>query len=449
MKKSPEASGDNAAIVLFTRYPVAGRVKTRLIATLGAQGAASLQQRMTEFALRQARATGVRVQIRFTGAPLERMRAWLGEAYDYADQGGGDLGERMQRAFDAAFRGGATSVIVMGCDCPDNRAANLAACLRLLKKHDCVIGPACDGGYYLIGLSRSRPELFRDMPWGTSAVLAKTLAVAGACPLLDTLPDIDRPADLPPRISVIVPTLNEAANIERCLYSVQRGFAIECLVVDGGSRDDTAAVARRARAAVVASAPGRAAQMNAGAALATGDILLFLHADSELPDEWDRHVRQAMRDPRTSLGYFRFKIRENLPGRRWLERGTNLRARLRGRPYGDQGLFVRKDTFARLGGFPDVPILEDLLFVEMAKKLGRLQQIAQPLITSGRRWAQYGMVRTTLLNQIILAAAAMGADPHALKAAYAKGKIPWGLLFKRPPAKSTRTPRRGSGPPDP
>jgi hypothetical protein len=338
----------------------------------------------------------------------------------------------MRRAFDAAFRGGAESVIVMGCDCPDNRAANLRACLRLLKKHPCVIGPAADGGYYLIGLSRPRPELFQNMPWGTGEVLAKSLAVARDCQLLETLPDIDRPADLPPRISVIVPTLNEADNIGRCLRGVQRGFDIECLVVDGGSRDATAMVARRAGAMVLDNAPGRAVQMNAGATRASGDILLFLHADSLLPDAWDRHVRQAMRNPRTALGYFRFKIRENLPGRRWLERGANLRAQLRGRPYGDQGLFVRQDTFARLGGFPDVPILEDLYFVEKAKKLGRLQRITQPLATSGRRWQTFGVVRTTLLNQVILAAAAKGADPHALKVAYAQGRIPWGLLFKRP-----------------
>lgn len=410
-------------LVLFTRYPVPGRVKTRLIGKLGAAGAADLHRGMTEFVLCQALATGIPLQVRYTGGTGRQMRDWLGPDPEYVNQGGGNLGDRMERCFRQCFQEGAKEVAVIGSDCPDNRSSNMLHCFRLLKESSCVIGPAHDGGYYMIGLSRHRPELFRGITWGTKDVLRGTLAAAGPCSFLPELKDVDEPGDIPPLISVIVPAVNEGADIERCLDSVNRGFYVECIVVDGGSSDDTARIAANREAMVLSCNPGRAGQMNFGAARAAGDIHLFLHADSELPPDWDRSVRMLMGMPETSLGFFRFRIRDRFPGFRLIEKTANLRARFLGWPYGDQGLFVRRETFEKLGGYSDIPILEDFYFVRQAKRIGRLHCVDKPVITSGRRWRKFGILRTTLLNQFVIIAAVMGTDLNKLRTLYREGRL--------------------------
>jgi hypothetical protein len=421
----------NAILVVFTRYPVAGQVKTRLIKALGPQGAADMHRRMTVFTVDQAKKTGVSVQIRYTGGSVDQMRAWLGPDHDYVDQGEGDLGQRLERAFDECFDQGARFVMVMGTDCPDNRASTMVNGLRLLDTHPCVIGPAADGGYYMIGLSRPQPRLFRHIPWGTGGVLNRTLAAADSFILLETLSDVDEPEDLPPRISVIVPTLNESRNMDSCLQNVNEGFDVECLVVDGGSTDDTRIVALKNGARVCVATPGRARQMNQGAREASGDIFLFLHADCLLPDGWDIHLRRVMKDPRTAIGCFSLRIRESFPSRPWVEWGINLRTRILKRPYGDQGLFVRRKTFFDLGGYLERPILEDVCFVTQAKAFGRLDIVLSPLATSGRRWERFGFLKTLFLNQLILLGSRLDVDSQVLKTLYEQGRWRWSFLLMR------------------
>lgn len=431
MGSTVNANRSNAILVVFTRYPVAGQVKTRLIKALGPQGAADMHRRMTVFTVGQAEKTGAAVQIRYTGGNVDQMRAWLGPNHDYVDQGEGDLGQRLERAFDECFDQGARSVMVMGTDCPDNRASTMVNGLRLLETHPCVIGPAADGGYYMIGLSRPHPHLFRHIPWGTGDVLNRTLAAADSFILLETLNDVDEPEDLPPKISVIVPTLNECRNMGSCLQKVNEGFNVECIVVDGGSRDDTREIAARNGARVCGVSPGRARQMNEGAGMASGDIFLFLHADCQLPDGWDIHLRRVMKDPRTTLGCFSLRIRESFPARPWVELGINLRTRMLKRPYGDQGLFVRRKTFFDLGGYSELPILEDVCFVTRAKGFGRVGIILSPLVTSGRRWERFGFLKTLFLNQLILLGSRLDVDPQVLKTLYAQGRWPWSFLLMR------------------
>lgn len=427
MKTNP----GNAVLVVFTRYPVAGQVKTRLIKALGPEGAADMHRRMTVFTVGEARKTGFPVQIRYTGGSVDQMREWLGPDHHYVDQGEGDLGQRLERAFDDCFGQGARSVMVIGTDCPDNRAPVMVNGFRLLDTHPCVIGPAEDGGYYMIGLSRPQPRLFRNIPWGTGDVLDRTLEAADSFILLETLSDVDEPEDLPPKISVIVPTLNEYRNVGSCLRKVNQGFHVECLVVDGGSSDDTRIAALKNGARVCVAAPGRAGQMNAGAREASGDIFLFLHADCLLPDGWDIDLRRVMKDPRTALGCFSLRIRDSFPARPWVELGINLRTRLLKRPYGDQGLFVRQKTFFDLGGYCDRPILEDVCFVRRAREFGRVGIVLTPLATSGRRWERFGFWKTLFLNQLILLGSRLDIDPQVLKTLYAEGRWFWPFLFMR------------------
>ncbi|MFN7931435.1 MAG: TIGR04282 family arsenosugar biosynthesis glycosyltransferase [Blastocatellia bacterium] len=191
-------------LILFTRYPEPGRTKTRLIPALGAEGAANLQKQMTEYTVRLARQLfvwcKVCVEIRYEGGELTAMQDWLGTELDFRPQGSGDLGARMQWAFDAAFAEDFDHVVLIGTDCPDLTVEILATAFAALKRHELVLGPAQDGGYYLIGWKRPLAPLLQGIAWGTDTVLAATLTTAaeiGVVPfLLPMLNDVDRPEDI-------------------------------------------------------------------------------------------------------------------------------------------------------------------------------------------------------------------------------------------------------------
>lgn len=184
----------NVRVILFTRYPEPGRAKTRLIPALGAEGAAKLHRRLTERTLAQIRRSDLPFEVRITGGSPARFAEWLGDV-PMADQGEGDLGERLQRAAPPY------PAIFIGADAPDLEASHLTAAAAALRSHDAVLGPAEDGGYWLLGLARPIDRVFHDVPWGTEQVLATTLsrfrAAAVEPAMMPTLADLDRPEDLP------------------------------------------------------------------------------------------------------------------------------------------------------------------------------------------------------------------------------------------------------------
>jgi rSAM/selenodomain-associated transferase 1 len=178
-------------IVLFTRWPTPGQAKTRLIPALGAEGAADLHRRLTERTVATVKAAGLPLEVRTTGAEPAAFRDWLGEDVAVVDQGEGDLGARLARAAETV------PVLLLGADIPDVTAALLTQAVTLLAEHELVIGPAEDGGYWLMGLARPMPQLFDGVAWGTETVFTETLARAPAPPaLLPMLADLDRPEDL-------------------------------------------------------------------------------------------------------------------------------------------------------------------------------------------------------------------------------------------------------------
>lgn len=194
-----------AGLFLFTRFPQPGRTKTRLIPALGASGAADLQRQMTEHLLRRfqgfCEGQSLALEVHFAGGTTAQMRHWLGDAVVLKPQGKGDLGDRLKFALQQGFTAGLQPIIVIGSDCPEVSEAQIAPALTLLKSHDVVLGPAVDGGYYLIGLNRLYVPLFENIPWSTAQVLERTRAIAHQSGLslaqLDPLSDIDRPEDLP------------------------------------------------------------------------------------------------------------------------------------------------------------------------------------------------------------------------------------------------------------
>ncbi|MCK4910087.1 MAG: TIGR04283 family arsenosugar biosynthesis glycosyltransferase [Thermodesulfovibrionales bacterium] len=198
------------------------------------------------------------------------------------------------------------------------------------------------------------------------------------------------------RISVIVPALNEEACIRECLLALrQPGPAVELVVVDGGSRDSTREIAEGLADRVLDSPRGRAVQMNAGAAAASGDILLFVHADCILPPGAYDAVCAALADDTVAAGAFDLRIGHEGAWARIVEWMANWRSRLLRVPYGDQGLFTRKETFEKIGGFRDIPLMEDMEIAGRLKPLGRIVFLDKCILASPRRWVREGVVRTT------------------------------------------------------
>jgi len=432
-------------LVVLTRFPEPGQSKTRLIPALGAAGAAELHRQMVEHTLGWAKTLPDRlplsIEIRYTGRPLEPFQRWLGPNFLYSEQGEGDLGQRMLRSFEDAFRMKVKKVLLVGTDVPDLSADLVEGAIVLLNSSDLVLGPAADGGYYLIGLRRVIPQLFQEIPWGTAAVLQKTRQIAEAAKLsvslLPSLADVDRPEDLPiwrrhipgfqekeptgesarpvPVISIIIPTLNEEENMIPCLEATRLATNVERIVVDGGSSDGTVEKAKSWGATVLSAARGRARQMNAGAQAAKGEILLFLHADTILAEGFDNQVRRILSRSRASAGAFSFRLdRTGSFSLRLIQTVANWRSRYLQLPYGDQAVFMRASLFQKIGGFPDLPIMEDYELIRRLKKRGRILTASLPAVTSARRWRVLGIWRATILNWVLTLAYLLGMSPLRL-----------------------------------
>ena len=221
-------------------------------------------------------------------------------------------------------------------------------------------------------------------------------------------------------ITVIIPTLNEEQTIELTLSRLHNPAFSEILVVDGGSQDQTLArVATAApRARILSGTRGRARQMNSGAAASKAEVLLFLHADTLLPSTAAGDVRATLQDPRTIGGRFDVKFDRD-SGWYWLiGRMMNWRSRVTGIVTGDQALFVRRPVFEAIGGFPDIPIMEDIAFSKRLKRVGRIAALKSCVITSSRRWARRGTIRTIVLMWGLRFLFFLGVAPARLKPWY-------------------------------
>nr|WP_277882885.1 TIGR04283 family arsenosugar biosynthesis glycosyltransferase [Leptolyngbya sp. FACHB-671] len=216
-----------------------------------------------------------------------------------------------------------------------------------------------------------------------------------------------------PKISIIIPVLNEANVIQQILDQI-RSSIIEIIVVDGGSHDRTVEIVKSLGDRVIHSRPGRAYQMNAGARAASGEILLFLHADTRLPKEFAGLICQTLAQPKTIAGAFALRIDGQNPGLRLVEWGVNMRSRYFQMPYGDQALFLRAETFHHFGSFPELPIMEDFELVRRLRRKGKVAITPASVLTSARRWEKLGVIRTTLLNQVIIAAYLLGISPEKI-----------------------------------
>jgi rSAM/selenodomain-associated transferase 2 len=221
------------------------------------------------------------------------------------------------------------------------------------------------------------------------------------------------------RISVVIPTLNEATTIAGLLRRLTDQGIDEVIVVDAASWDGTAQWARSEGVLVIDSPRGRGAQQNRGAAAASGDVLVFLHADCRLDDGAIAALRRFLgRHPRVAAGCFRMRVEAGHPLYRCIELAAHLRAGLGGVPYGDQGLFVRRRLFDQMGGFPEVPLMEDVGLAMRLRRHGRLAVVPARIFVSPRRWVQHGILGQTLRNCTLTVASAVGVPASTLARFY-------------------------------
>lgn len=219
-------------------------------------------------------------------------------------------------------------------------------------------------------------------------------------------------------ISIIIPTLNEEENLKAVLIPIANRSDCETIVVDGGSSDNTVQIAQAANIKTYLSRPSRATQMNIGAREAKGDVFLFLHADTILPDDFADHIKTVLGGNGIVAGAFELAIDHPGTGCRVVEKTANARSRFLQLPYGDQAIFISKQNFTRYGGFDEVVFLEDVVFVRHLQKYGKIAVANAKVMTSGRRWKQVGVLKTTFLNQLIIVGYLLGFPIPFLKKLY-------------------------------
>ena len=220
------------------------------------------------------------------------------------------------------------------------------------------------------------------------------------------------------QISVVIPAINEARNIQRAISSCWEAGFDQVILSDGGSVDGTPELARQMDAKVVLGARGRAAQQNLGAQHATGHVLLFLHADNWLDTEAGNQIRNYLTDSSMQAGAFLQRIEATGFAYRIIEWGNAFRVRRLGMAYGDQAIFMRRETFEQMGGFPQVQLMEDLLLMRAFRKVGHVGLLDGPVHVSARRWEKHGIFKQTLRNWALVLARKFGVSLYQLKQYY-------------------------------
>ena len=225
------------------------------------------------------------------------------------------------------------------------------------------------------------------------------------------------------QLSIIIPTLNEEETIAQTLEALAdlRVRGTEIIVVDGGSRDATVERAQSCVNCVISAPRGRASQMNAGAEKASGDVVLFLHADTLLPGTADALVVDGLANSGRAWGRFDVTIESRSRLLSVAARLMNIRSRLSGVATGDQAIFIRRETFCSIGGFPEIPLMEDLAISRRLKRVSRPLCLRARVVTSGRRWDRHGTLRMILLMWRLRLAYFFGADPAVLAKRYGYG----------------------------
>lgn len=404
------------AVIIFTRAPIPRQTKTRMMPYFTPKECAELHECFLKDIRRECDRVKADIFVCYTPnekAAREQLQFLLGEGKKYFHQQGEGLGERMYQAFEKVFSHGYTSCILMGTDIPEIRKEYIEKAFSVLDEKDVVFGRTGDGGYYLVGMKKPRREVFGLDTYGHKNVFSETLRQLREQKITvgytATLEDMDIPEDLKAyrnrlskagrhfraetekyvwrklRISIVIPTYNEEKTIRQLqeqLKPLQK--KCEILFVDGGSIDRTLQLIDSSFR-VLHTKKGRAEQMNAGAKASSGDVLFFLHCDSELPKYPLEEIKRVMRKYRAgcfgiafhSYNFFMFTCRVI----------SNHRIKDRKVMFGDQGIFIDRDLFFDIDMFPSIPIMEDYQFsLNLKKRKIKLGMTRKRIYTSERRF---------------------------------------------------------------
>lgn len=415
----------NKAIIIFTRVPLPGLTKTRLMPIWNGQQCAALHRCFLQDIYAECKKVRADIYVCYTPeGKQELLFPIFGSEVSYRLQVGADLGERMTDAIGSVLAHGYDACVLIGTDVPEISAGDIEQAFQQLKAKDVVFGPTRDGGYYLVAMRKLHDAVFAGKTYGHGSVLVN--AVHGLqkqgleTGYVEQRQDIDYPADLRvfyqrvrqnqklkqsaagryvigrAKISIIIPIYNEEKRIRRMMAQLQ-SLAKQCEVifVDGGSSDRTLALLGTGYT-VIHSAKGRAVQMNAGAKASSGDILFFLHCDSILPRKPLEQIREVMKDHTAggfgiafySHNFFMFTNRII----------SNHRMKYRRIIFGDQGMFIDRDLFFHLGMFPELPLMEDYQFsLNLRNHKIKIGMTRRRIYTSDRRYPRGTFAKLRLM----------------------------------------------------
>lgn len=427
------------ALILFMRYPEAGKVKSRLAASLGHSEAVRIYERLVRRTLGVAadfKRSTKQADIFIALTPSEKLpaarRRYPGP-WTFFPQTGSHLGERMKRAIEHVVSIGCGRVVLAGTDIADIQEGDFTQAFRALDAGLAALGPALDGGFYLIGLDRPCPSAFDAPQWGTGDIFRRTeeaLRASGfQVKTLTRRRDVDRPEDifhlsrdpmLSASLSVVIPTLGAPADLESLLQSLddQLWPADEAVLVVAGNAPLEAVECPGRRIRILTAPKGRGLQLNRGAQAATGDVFLFLHGDSFPPPNFAYSVRKIVIAPQASLGCFHLSFSPSTPALRIIAGWANFRTRRLKLPYGDQGLFCTRAVYESAGGFRKQFLMEDVDFVRQCRRRGKLLILPDPIATSPRRYVEKGILRASLKNHLLLLLYHLGVEERRLCSLY-------------------------------
>lgn len=402
-----------------------------------------------------------------------------------APQRPGDLGAKLLGALEQFREDGVNRVVVVGTDCPELDEKIAEQAFRRLDHHDVCFAPAYDGGYTLIAVrldiaTAPLKSLFTSIDWGTENVLSQSIAAAShsqlRVALLNPMHDVDLPEDLPwwerakrfskvnllsevetdwtvnadvdfevshrtldgvnsscasqsanpPALAIVIPTYGTESRLDEVIASTRQGVAEEHLpeviVAASGDCSEVLAIAARNQVAFFQHSGTRGHGLNKAIEQVAGRRILMLHADTILPQGYEAAINECLEKPRVVAGAFRLQIESDRKAARWVEWLVSLRSRWWQQPYGDQGIFLDRRWLDDIGGIPDMTIMEDFELVRRLRKKGKIATCDQRVVTSARRWHRLGFLKTTIVNQLMIAGYYLGVAPDRLAQFYRRLK---------------------------
>ena len=442
MIRRPVQSREGRALLIFMKYPEAKGVKTRLSRDIGHENALSVYQKLVRRTLglvsdfkNSQRDVDVLLFYYPPESKEKLLKSYPGP-WQFVPQASGHLGEKMSSAFHYVFKKGFPSAVLIGTDIADIMPDDIHDAFQALNETSAVVGPAKDGGFYLLGLSVAFDMIFKFDSWSTPSVFERTLKCFHASNLkvttLKIRNDVDKEEDLvclktnpmfQDQISIIIPFLDETTQVATLVNALESQLwpGDEIILVKGGSPHGFSYENISTRTRLFFASKGRGNQFNYGVKTAQNNLLWFLHADTVPPPNFGYHIRKISQGNGNVLGCFELSFRPTSPILELISKWANLRTKYFRLPYGDQGLFCSREFFSSMGGFKKQFLMEDVDFVRRCRRMGKLLLVPHHLYSSSKRYMGKGPFRASLQNHLLMLLHSLGISDRRLYSLYYRG----------------------------